>query len=80
MPTARDGRDRRDLDALEQRRPHTCGNGVLNLRSAVSPTPTTAPSGGVIPVSRRLLAVSVANMDVEVAVDPAVLVAVATTV
>ena len=32
---------------------------VLKRRSIVSPTPTTAPSSGVIPVSSRLLAVSV---------------------
>src|SRR6202051_209297 len=53
---------------------------VLNFRSIVSPTPTTAPSYGVMPVSRRLLAVSVTNVDGDVDVEPAVLVAVATTV
>ena len=53
---------------------------VLKRRSMVSPTPTVAPSSGVIPVSRRLLAVSVTNVVVEVEVEPAVLVAVATTV
>src|ERR1700692_4577148 len=55
------------------------GMAVLNLRSIVCPTPTTAPSSGVIPVSRRLLAVSVTNVEVDVEVDPTVLVAVATT-
>src|SRR5579864_295988 len=56
------------------------GMAVLNRRSIVSPTPTTAPSSGVIPVSKRLLAATVTNVDVDVDVDPAVLVAVATTV
>src|ERR1700730_59843 len=56
------------------------GIAVLKRRSMVSPTPTTAPSSGVIPVSRRLLAVSVTNVVVDVEVEPAVLVAVATTV
>ena len=56
------------------------GMAVLKRRSIVSPTPTTAPSRGVIPVRRRLLAETVTNVEVEVDVDPAVLVAVATTV
>ena len=53
---------------------------TLKRRSIVSPTPTTAPSYGVMPVSSRLRAVVVTNVVVDVEVEPAVLVAVATTV
>src|ERR1017187_10188692 len=55
------------------------GMAVLKRRSIVSPTPTTSPLYGVIPVRRWLLAVTVTKFVVDVEVDPAVLVAVATT-
>ena len=49
------------------------GIGVLNRRSMVSPIPTVSPLSGVMPVSRRLDAVSVVNVVVLVDVDVAVL-------
>ena len=59
VPAAHHRRCRGDLNALEERRAHTAGMLVLKCRSIVSPTPTVSPSSGVMPVSRRLRAVSV---------------------